>query len=520
MGLTRCFWAWQSLQLSVMKAVTTEQIRQLDQRTIAAGTPRAELMERAGYAVARTTMEFLRRKDARSVLLLAGKGNNGGDAIVAARHLAGAGCEAALVLLCQRNELQGDALQHFQKLVKAVRVVELPTLDQFAEIVGESQPAVAVDGLLGTGLKGEVREPYATAIKVINGLHRPVVAIDIPSGLDSDTGEVRGVCVRANTTVTMGLPKVGLLKPGAAEFVGRIEVVDIGFLRKLVDELQTDVELVTGRDVAALLPKRRRAAHKGDFGHLLIIAGSEGYTGAPVLTAQAAARAGVGLVTLAVPRSIYRVVAANCPPEVMPRPADFDKLDPTEFAGFTAVALGPGLGQQARTQKMIWKVVSGWFPPLVVDADALNAIAHGVAAVEKLHKPMVFTPHPGEMGRLIGKTSKEVQANRWEVARGFAKGYGVVTVLKGAGTVIVEKSGPLWVNMTGNPGMAKGGMGDALTGIIGAFLAQGMAPADAARAGVYIHGLAGDLACQAVGERALLTSDLIGHLGAAFATLD
>jgi NAD(P)H-hydrate epimerase len=204
----------------------------------------------------------------------------------------------------------------------------------------------------------------------------------------------------------------------------------------------------------------------------------------------------------------------------MPRAADFEKLDTTDFAGFNAVALGPGLGQHANTQRMIWKVVSGWFPPIVADADALNAMAHGVAALTKLHKPLVLTPHPGEMGRLIGKTTQEVQANRWDVAREFAKEYGVVTVLKGAGTLIAERSGPLWVNTTGNPGMAKGGMGDALTGIIGAFLAQGMAPADAARAGVFIHGLAGDLASEAVGERAMLTSDLIGHLGAAFAALD
>ncbi|HVM62255.1 MAG TPA: NAD(P)H-hydrate dehydratase [Verrucomicrobiae bacterium] len=503
-----------------MKAVTTEQIRQLDQQTISLGTPGEELMERAGYAVARAAMKVLRRLDARSVLLFAGKGNNGGDAIVAARHLAAAGCEAALVLLCKRTELQGDPLIHFQKLVAAVKVLELPTLEELAEVVGELEPAVVVDGLLGTGLKGEVREPYVTAIKVINGLHRPVVAVDIPSGLDSDTGEVLGVAVRAQTTLTMGLPKIGLLKPAALEFVGRIEVVDIGIPRKLLEHLQSDVELVTARDVAALLPTRARAAHKGDFGHLLIIAGSEGYTGAPVLTATAAARAGAGLVTLAVPRSVYRIVAAKCPPEVMPRPADFDTLDTTDFAGFNAIAIGPGLGQDPRTQRMIWKVVSGWMPPIVADADALNAMAPGVAALKKLHKPLVVTPHPGEMGRLISKTSADVQANRWDIAREFAKDYGVTTVLKGAGTLIAEKGQPTWVNMTGNPGMAKGGMGDALTGIIGAFLAQGMTPAEAARAGVFLHGLAGDLASEAVGERALLTSDLIGKLGAAFAALD
>ncbi|HXI82523.1 MAG TPA: NAD(P)H-hydrate dehydratase [Verrucomicrobiae bacterium] len=503
-----------------MKAVTTGQIRELDQRTIAAGTPGEELMERAGYAVARATIQFLKRQDARSVLLFAGKGNNGGDAIVAARHLAGAGCQPTLVLLCRRNELQGDPLLHFQKLVSAIRVYELPTLDELSGIVAETEPAVVVDGLLGTGLKGEVREPYATAIKVINGLHLPVVAIDIPSGLGSDTGEVHGFGVRADLTVTMALPKIGLLKPAAADFVGRIEVADIGIPREFVEQISTDVELLTAQDVKPLLPPRRRSAHKGDFGHLLVIAGSEGYTGAPVMVAHAAARAGAGLVTLAVPHNIYPIVAAQCPPEVMPQPVDFEQLNPGYFARFDAVAIGPGLGQQAETQKLVWKVVSSCPLPMVVDADALNAMAQGVAALKKLQKPLVLTPHPGEMARLISKTAKEVQADRWGMARGFAQEYGVVMVLKGAGTVVTDKSGGLWVNSTGNPGMAKGGMGDALTGIIGAFLAQGMGTLDAVRAGVFLHGLAGDLANEKLGARAMLTTDLIEHLGPAFATLD
>ena len=508
-----------STTLATMKAVTTEQIRELDRRTIAAGTPGEELMERAGYAVARTTVEFLKRHDSRSVLLFAGKGNNGGDAIVAARHLAAAGCHPTLVLLCGRNELQGDPSLHFQKLVSEIHVFETPGLDELSDIVSETEPAVVVDGLLGTGLKGDVREPYATAIKVINGLHLPVVAIDIPSGLDSDTGEVHGVCVRADATVTMGLPKLGLLKPAAADLVGRVEVADIGFPPEFVQEIKTDVDLVTARDMAPLFPPRRRSAHKGDFGHVLVIAGAEGYTGAPVLAAHAAARAGVGLVTLAVPRNVYPIVAANSPPEVMPHPVDFEQIGPTYFAGFDAVAIGPGLGQHAETQKMIWKVVSGCPLPMVVDADALNAIARAVAGLRKLQKPLVLTPHPGEMARLIGKSAKDVQANRWDIARDFSQEYGVVTVLKGAGTVVTDPSGRLWINSTGNPGMAKGGMGDALTGIIAALLAQGMAPVDAARAGVFIHGRAGDLARDKLGERAMLTTDLIGHLGAAFRTL-
>ena len=503
-----------------MKAVTTGQIRELDQRTIAAGTPGEELMERAGYAVARTAVAFLQRHDSRSVLLFAGKGNNGGDAIVAARHLAGAGCQPTLILLCRRNELQGDPQLHLQKLVSAVQVFELPTLDELSEIVADTDPAVVIDGLLGTGLQGEVREPYATAIKVINGLHRPVVAIDIPSGLDSDTGEVHGVCVRADTTVTMGFPKIGLLKPAGADFVGSIEVADIGIPPSFVEQLQAVAELLTAPDVKPLLPPRRRSAHKGDFGHLLVIAGAEGYTGAPILVAHAAARAGAGLVTLAVPRSIYPIVAAKCPPEVMPQPVDFEQFNPAYFAKFDAVAIGPGLGQEAGAQKMIWKVVSSGALPMVVDADALNAIARGVAALKKLRRPLVVTPHPGEMARLVGKTNQEVQANRWDIARRFAQEYGVVTVLKGAGTVVTDKSGKLWINSTGNPGMAKGGMGDALTGIIGAFLAQRMSPLDAARAGVFVHGLAGDLANGKLGARAMLTTDLIEHLGAAFAMLD
>ncbi len=238
------------------------------------------------------------------------------------------------------------------------------------------------------------------------------------------------------------------------------------------------------------------------------------------MVAHAAARAGAGLVTLAVPRNIYPIVAAQCPPEVMPQPIDFEQLNPNYFSKFDAVAIGPGLGQQAETQKMVWKVVSSCPLPMVVDADALNAMAQAIAALKKLQKPLVLTPHPGEMARLIGKTAKEVQADRWGIARSFARDYGIVMVLKGAGTVVTDRSSPLWINSTGNPGMARGGMGDALTGIIGAFLAQGLTPLDAARGGVFLHGLAGDLAAEKFGARAMLTTDLIEQLGLAFQALE
>jgi NAD(P)H-hydrate epimerase len=239
-----------------------------------------------------------------------------------------------------------------------------------------------------------------------------------------------------------------------------------------------------------------------------------------VLCAHAAARTGAGLVTLAVPRVIYPIVAASCPPEVMPRPIDDADALAANLEEFDALAIGPGLGQRPDVQKLVWKLVTQAGRPMVVDADALNALAQGVAALKKVQAPLVLTPHPGEMGRLVGKKVKEVQANRWEMARAFAREYGVVTALKGAGTVVTDKSGKLWINSTGNPGMAKAGMGDALTGIIGALLVQGLAPLDAARAGVFVHGLAGDIASERHGRRAMSVSDLIASLGAAFETLD
>lgn len=499
-----------------MKAVTTEQNRQLDQRAIASGIPGEELMERAGYAVAKATVEFLKRRDSRSALLFAGKGNNGGDAFVASRHLAAAGCQPTLVLLCRRSELHGDALLHFQKLAGGFGVFELPSAMEMSEIVAETNPATVVDGLLGTGLKGDVREPFISAINFINALRLPTVAIDIPSGLDSDTGEVHGVCVRADLTVTMGLPKIGLLRSAAADYVGSIEVADIGLPRQLVNEIQSDIEMATAADIAPLFPPRQRSTHKGNYGHLLVIAGAEGYTGAPVICAHAAARAGAGLVTLAVPRSIYSIVASTCPPEIMPRPLDTFE----SFAGFEAVALGPGMGQTPDVQSFVANFLANTNVSMVVDADALNVIARAVSVLTRAKGPLVLTPHPGEMARLVGKSADDVQANRWEIARTFAQQHNVVAVLKGAGTVVTDKSGRLMINSTGNPGMAKGGMGDALTGIIGALLAQGFTPLDAARAGVYLHGVAGDIARDRCGERALQATDLIASLGSAFAVLE
>jgi ADP-dependent NAD(P)H-hydrate dehydratase / NAD(P)H-hydrate epimerase len=499
-----------------VKAVTTAQIRQLDRDAIATGIPSFNLMANAGYAVAKTAAKLLQHDNTRPILLLAGKGNNGGDAIVAAQHLAAAGCPTTLILLCAAADLTGDPLAHFQHLA-GVHIIQHPSPNQLPAIAAETKPALIIDGLLGTGLQGDVRAPYSDAIEFINqqtGVK--TLAIDIPSGLDGDTGQPHGNAVRADVTITMGLPKIGLLQPDALDYVGRIEVADIGFPAKLVDAIPSEVELLTTADIAPLLPPRPRNAHKGTFGHLLIIAGSEGYTGAPVLTAHAAARTGVGLVTLAVPREIYPVVASTCPPEIMPLP--LDRLHPR--AGYTAAAIGPGFGQNHEARTFLTDFLMQFQSPTVLDADAINAMATSAALWHKVRAPLVLTPHPGEMGRLINHSAAEVQEQRWETARQFAHERQITLALKGAGTVVTDPTGKIWINLTGNPGMAKGGMGDALTGIVGALLAQGLSPLDATRAGVYVHGVAGDIAAADLGQRAMLATDLIQRLGPAFAGLD
>lgn len=470
-------------------------MRQLDAQTIAAGVSVDDLMERAGAAVARVAARWLDPPASRErpVVVFAGKGNNAGDAFVAARHLAQAGHFVHLVMLSRREELRDAPLRNLRRLdhLKSVEVHLWDSAKGFREPPG-IRPAVVVDGLLGIGLTGEVREPLAGAIRRINALPAPVVAVDVPSGLGT------GCCVRATVTVTFGLPKVELLRH--PDEVGRVEVVDIGLMG--THTVTSDVELITAGDVRPLFPARRRTAHKGEFGHLLIVAGSVGYTGAPVLCAHAALRAGVGLVTLAVPREIYPVVAARCPPEVMPRP-----LENLDFARYDAVAVGPGIGRDA---PWLAPLIRECGRPLVLDADALNGLAGDLKLLKGVRA--VLTPHPGEMARLLGRPVND----RWEDARAFAKQHNVTLVLKGAHTVVTDPGGVLWINATGNPGMAKGGMGDALTGILGAWVARGLSLMDAAKAAVYLHGLAGDLAAEMHGEEALQTTDLIAHLPAAW----
>ncbi|MFA6564833.1 MAG: NAD(P)H-hydrate dehydratase [Verrucomicrobiia bacterium] len=509
-----------------MKIVTAEQMRELDRRTIQEGhVSGLELMERAGIGVFNVAQTMTVARE-RGVALFVGKGNNGGDAIVAAEQLYKAGCgwgPITVVLTSNPEEFSGDAFYYWKRIAQLrPRIIHFDPhrKEPAAEVLAGC--GLIVDGLLGTGASGEPRSPVREAIELINVAKRPTLAIDIPSGLDANTGQCAGACVRADVTATIGLPKSGLLQQSAIDNVGRLAIVDIGIPEAFTTALPRGRDYFMLSDARTLLPSRRPSAHKGDFGHLLMVAGSEGYTGAAVLCSQAAMRSGVGLVTLAVPRAVWPIVASQCC-EVMPRPFDPAEAGPEVVAPMLekcdALAIGPGLGQSKAIESVVHWLLQNCTKPMVIDADALNMLANNPAWLRNARGPVVITPHPGEMGRLTGTSTMAVQSDRWGRATRFAAETKAVVVLKGARTVVANPAGDITINSTGNPGMASGGVGDVLTGVVGALLAQNFSPFDAARLGAWLHGFAGDLATQEIGEEALIASDVISHLGAAFCRL-
>lgn len=516
-----------------MKAVTGKQMRDLDRKAIADfGIPGDVLMDRAGHGVAEV-VQFLARVagyDSPLVQLIAGRGNNGGDAFVAARYLKERGYEVEVWLAAEAGATTGDALKHLSRL-KAAKITlhELPTKGDWDDEAGASDLSgcILVDGILGTGLTGPARGPAAGAISYINALasRNLVVAIDVPSGLNSDTGEAAGDVVVADITATIGLPKWGLLDPRAVEYVGSVEVVDIGLPAELIDRVPSDVELIAAADLRAILGRRPRHAHKGMFGHVLIIGGAPGYAGAVALAAEAAARSGAGLVTALVPAGIAGVVAGMVP-EAMVH-AGAQTAEGTLAAGclstwtrqlgdFNAVLMGPGMTPHADTRALVETVLAQSRAPVLLDADALNVCAGHLDILKQAAGRLLITPHPGEMARLTGMRVEDVQGDRFNVARQVAEETSAVTVLKGAGTVVAEKGRPLNVNLTGNPGMASGGMGDVLSGLTAGLVAQGLAPFDAARAGVYLHGRAGDNVAWRTSQAGMIAGDVIGELPSIF----
>lgn len=502
-----------------MKLVTAAEMRELDRRAIQeVGIPSLVLMENAG----RTTYQVLRQEFpdlSGPVAVVAGRGNNGGDGFVVARYLANAGVPVTVFLLAARDQVQGDARVNLEILAHlGLEVVEI--LDEATlaiEICRVAHSRLIVDALLGTGLNAEVGGLLAQAIDKINSFKTPVLAVDIPSGLSADTGQPLGAAVKAQVTVTYGWPKIGQIIPPGRDYVGRLWQVDLSIPPVLAREVP--LELAEAVELRGCLPLRPFASHKGTFGHLLVLAGSEGKTGAAALAAEGALRAGAGLVTVGIPASLNDILEVKLteamtlplPQAQGARALGVEALSPllAFMADKTALALGPGLGTLPETRELVRQLVRHLPQPLVIDADGLNALGAEPAWIKESAGPRILTPHPGEMARFLGRPSQEVQAARLDCARETAAQCGATVVLKGAQTVVAAPHGAISLNPTGNPALASGGTGDVLTGLIGGFLAQGLSPWDAARLGVYLHGLAADYLATQHGPRGLIAGDLL-----------
>jgi len=496
---------------------TAAEMRALDARAISAlGIPGPRLMEAAGAGAARLIATRFAPIRGRRLLVLCGKGNNGGDGFVVARHLKARGARARVLLVGRRGEVKGDAAQALGRW--RGRVEEIATAAQAALVPDALRDAsVVVDGLLGTGLDGPARGLTASVIEEINRARSPVVSLDMPSGLNADRAEPAGPVVRATLTATFAGFKRALLLHPAAACAGEVAVIPIGIPEGEVDR-GIETFLLEETDIRPHFPPRRRDAHKGSYGHLLVVAGSVGKTGAAALAGRAALRCGAGLVTIATPASQQPIVA-TLGMETMTEPlpetaAQSLSLESKErilelASRSDAVALGPGLSLDPGTQTLIRDLVREVPKPMVVDADGLTALAGALDTLAGAAAPRLLTPHPGEMARMLGTSPAEVQADRIEIVRAFSARHGVWAVLKGAGSIIGSPDGRIFINPTGNPGMATGGSGDVLTGMAGAFLARGLAPLAALQAAVYLHGLAGDLACARTGEESLIAGDII-----------
>ncbi|HXF50907.1 MAG TPA: NAD(P)H-hydrate dehydratase [Dehalococcoidia bacterium] len=508
-----------------MKLVTVEQMRALEQAAAEAGRPPSVLMEEAGLAVAQETWMALGLVADRSVLALIGPGNNGGDGLVAARHLADFGAKVGVYLLRSRGEDDPNYRQVIERNIPVGQVEDDPDLAGLREALAGAD--AVIDALLGTGRARPIEGPLAAildALRERQALPNPplVVAVDLPTGVDADTGAADPRAVRADLTVTMGFAKVGLYCLPGAELAGRVQVVDIGIPAEAARDLP--YELLDTTWVKERLPERPRGANKGTFGRILVCGGSERYIGAPRLCAAAAYRVGGGLVTVACPRSIASAVGAGLDEATylpLPETAGLLAEDASaelrrEAAAYDVIAVGPGLGRGAGPSRFVRETLlaplSGGPRAAVIDADALNALAEEPRWWERLALPSVLTPHPGELSRLTRRPIAAIQSDRLGAALECARQWGQVVVLKGAYTVVASPDGRAVVSPFANPALASAGTGDVLAGTIAGLLGQGMAPFDAAACGVYLHAKAAEEVCDDIGDRGLLASDLLGAL--------
>lgn len=509
------------------KLITGGQMARIDQRAIQGGISGDCLMEAAGRGVARVLKDLLGGFQNRRITLLCGKGNNGGDGLVVARLASLDGATVRVFLFASADDVAGDARLNLNRAhgcglhIEEIRTPEdLPTVRQAL-----ADTHAVVDALLGTGIRGGAKGLVADAIALLEEARCPILAVDVPSGLDADTGHAEGPCAAAACTVTFGQPRLGqFLYPGRS-LCGRLHLIDIGLPASAVEAESVQTYLAAACGGAPLLPHRQPTAHKGACGRVAIVAGSIGLTGAASLSAGAALRAGAGLVTVGVPESLNSILEVKLT-EAMTRPLPEVRKARcialrargeirTLIAQADCFALGPGLGTHRETVELVKRIIQDVRIPTVLDADALNALAGEANRLTALCAPAVITPHPGEFSRLTGTDTSEVLSDPLNAAQSLATAVGVTVVLKGAPTVVATPDGDCFVNPSGNAGMATGGAGDVLTGILAALIGQGLGVVQAACLGVYLHGLAGDLAAETRGQAGLVAGDIVSALPAA-----
>jgi len=515
-----------------MLVLTASEMARMDRRTIEEiGIPGIVLMENAARGAAAFFIEVVPDLLTRRIAVVAGSGNNAGDGFALARIFHGKGASVSVVCLRPPARLQGDALTNFQIIEKMG--VPIHVWDDAADFDAQWQwireSGAVIDAMLGTGLKSEVQGIYRRVIENLNALTVPILAVDLPSGLDASNGKPLGAAVRSSVTATFGFLKIGhLLEPGS-EYAGRIEVVDIGIPPALAASEGINRRLLDEESVSAWLEPRSCFAHKGSAGHVAVLSGSLGKTGAATLICGGAARVGAGLVTLFVPESLNAILevklteAMTLPiPETVDRsPAHGALEEILDFLeGKQAFAMGPGISLHPETKALVKDLLRKVRCPMVLDADALTALSDEPDLLRAASAPLILTPHPGEMARLVHGSVRLVQDNRVEMASEFSRKYGVILLLKGHRTIIAAPDGRLAINGAGNPAMATGGMGDTLTGMIAGFLGQGIEPFRAACLGAYVHGAAADRRIGGVSTRGLLASDVLEEIPAAIGRLE
>ncbi len=513
-----------------MKLVTAEIMRAIDGEAINnRGIPGPELMENAGRGIAeRIRDQILDDPHGKKIVVFCGKGNNGGDGFVVGRYLFQWGAQVVIYYPAPTDKLSDDARLNFDRATELnIAINPIESIGQLPQTI---EADYIIDAIFGTGFSGAPRGLLNEFIEYINRQGIPAIAVDCPSGLNVDTGNHEGAVIDAEYTYTLAQPKIGMYYSPGREVSGITEVVPIGIPDEIIVQFDIKENLITPELIESLLPLRKPDGHKGDFGKLFILAGSTGLTGAATLAANAAARSGLGLVTVGCPRSLNPILEMKLT-EAMTYPLpDVAKKGALAKRGLgevrkkikenDAVIIGPGIGRHFETRDLIHRLVGSLDKPAIIDADGLNAFEKDRDALMSEHTKFVLTPHPGEFRRLIDEDIPENMYERFNLIRNYAHKYNSVIVYKSSPSVIVDPMEQLFLNPTGNNGMATGGTGDVLSGIIGSFLAQGVSPLGSALCGVYIHGLCGDIAAADYGERAMIAGDLIDFLPEAFRLIE